>query len=79
MGLPRIQVRRSGLGTMNFFFHMSEYLMCSYMAQRMGLSPKSFTEWRAIPHINNQLLENEGHSLECMIIMAYAGIKAQGI
>lgn len=53
--------------------------MCLYMAQRMGLSPKSFTEWRAIPHINNELLENEGHSPECMIIMAYAGIKAQGI
>lgn len=47
--------------------------------QRMGLSPKSFTEWRAIPDKNNQSLENEGHSPECVIIMAYAEIKAQGI
>lgn len=58
---------------------MNEYLTGSYMAQRMGLSPKSFTEWRAIPDKNNQSLENEGHSPECVIIMAYAEIKAQGI
>lgn len=58
---------------------MNEYLMGLYMAQRMDLFPKSFTEWRAIPDKNNQLLENEGHSPECVIIMAYAEIKAQGI
>ena len=50
-----------------------------YIAQRMGLSPKSFIEWRAIPDINNQLLENEGRSPECMIIMVYAGIKGKVI
>lgn len=58
---------------------MNEYLMGLYIAQRMGLSPKSFIEWRAIPDINNQLLENEGHSPECMIIMVYAGIKGKVI
>lgn len=58
---------------------MNEYLMGLYIAQRMGLSPKSFIEWRAIPDINNQLLENEGRSPECMIIMVYAGIKGKVI